>query len=68
MNKNLTKKDYQPKCQNESCPHKYLIDDPDEAEQDLSISCPCEVEFYNSIVESLKKSVRRDLLYKKVVN
>lgn len=61
LNSNLTKKDYKPKCQSEFC-GKYLIN-PDEAGQDLTVSCPCEVEFYQSIVESLTKSVRQILIY-----
>lgn len=62
MNSNLTKKDFKPKCQNESC-GKYLKN-PEETDQDLSVSCPCEVEFYHSIVESLTKSVRLFFCFK----
>lgn len=61
LNSNLTKKDFKPRCQSEAC-GKYLKD-PEEPNQDLSVSCPCEVEFYQSIVESLKNTVRQVLIF-----
>ncbi|XP_050306566.1 interaptin-like isoform X9 [Anthonomus grandis grandis] len=55
LNKNLAQKDIKSTCKNASCRKNF---DKDETKpQDICLSCPCEVEFYQKMVDMLKKSV-----------
>ncbi|XP_074030058.1 uncharacterized protein isoform X4 [Leptinotarsa decemlineata] len=58
LNKNLSKRNiqFESKCNNDDC-RKYMEQTGEETDQDICLNCPCEVEFYQSIVETLKKSV-----------
>ncbi|KAG5893696.1 hypothetical protein JTB14_017804 [Gonioctena quinquepunctata] len=58
LNKNLSKKSlqFESKCNTEEC-KKFMEQTEDETEQNIFPNCPCAGEFYQSIVESLKKSV-----------
>ncbi|VEN36492.1 unnamed protein product [Callosobruchus maculatus] len=54
LNRSLTKKNFQ--CNNAECIKKKEKNDTTDLD-DVCLNCPCEVEFYQGIVETLKKTV-----------
>lgn len=59
LNKELGKREYVNHCQNPECIK--LGENIDTSRNQVEISCPCEAEFYKSIVDSLKASVSKTL-------
>ncbi|CAG9814199.1 unnamed protein product [Phaedon cochleariae] len=59
LNRSLSRKNvkFESRCNNEEC-RKYMAQSEElRDQQETPPTCPCEVEFYQSIVETLKKSV-----------
>lgn len=55
LNKNLAQKELKHSCKNVCC--RTNIDKDDPKLQEICLNCPCEVEFYQKMVEILKTSV-----------
>ncbi|KAJ8916239.1 hypothetical protein NQ315_016378 [Exocentrus adspersus] len=60
LNKSLTNREVQApkgKCKSAACKKNMKLAEEGKTPTDVCLNCPCEVEFYQSIVETLKKSV-----------
>lgn len=62
LNKSLTNRDVQGlkhkgECKNSECRKNMKLAGDAKTPTDVCLNCPCEVQFYQSIVETLKKSV-----------
>ncbi|KAF7281377.1 hypothetical protein GWI33_004857 [Rhynchophorus ferrugineus] len=55
LNKNLAQKELKGSCKNTSCNRDLTAED--HPIQDACLNCPCEIEFYQKMIDILKKSV-----------